>query len=130
MKVNNFIQVYNVRTKHINNLNGDAIIKIITDLIKPIKYISFDNKMKLIDQAIESAKKEKYPTAYIYMYFIMNLISAYTDLEIKNGDFDTLSETKLLDVILSTFESEYKICSGLMQMCLSDMNMEVENGLH
>ena len=39
----------------------------------------------------------------------------------KNG-FDILSENKLLDLIVSTFKSEFQICNTIMQMCLNDIN--------
>lgn len=121
LKVNAFITVYNTRTKHIKDLSPDVVLNIITDLIKPIKYVPFEQKLKMIDKTIEDSKSHKYPTAKRYVDLIMNMIALYTDLEIKKGDFDILSESGLLDIILSTFDSEYKFCSYLMQMCLQDL---------
>ena len=109
-------------------LDSQSILNTITELIKPVSYISFDNKIKLIDKTIQQSKEQKYVTAYLYKNLVLNLIGAYTNLEVKEEDFDILSETKLLDIILSTFESEYKICSNLMQMCLKDT--EAKDGFH
>ena len=121
MKVNNFITVYNVKTKHLKELTPDVIIETVRSLINPISYISYDNKIKIIDKTLEESQESKYPTATRYKHFIINLIAAYTNLEIKEDDFDVLSESKMIDIILSTFKSEYEICSNLMQMCISDL---------
>ena len=119
MKVSQFITLYKVRLKNME-VTPDNVIKIIEDLIHPKTYVSFDNKCKLVENTIESVKELKYKTAMRYRQFIINLIAIYTDLEIDEKGFDELSETKLLDIILSTFESEYKICTGIMTMYLDD----------
>lgn len=104
-----------------NKLDENAIIDIVVDLIKPISYVSFDNKMKLIDKTIEDSKGAKYPTAERYKNFVVNLIATYTNLEMTSKDYDALSECKLLNIVLSTFESEYVTCSKLIQLCLQDL---------
>ena len=121
MKVNAFLTVYNTRTKHISNLDETKIMDIIIDLLKPIKYLPYDDKLKIIDKTINDSKTSTHPTADRYRHFVINLISAYTSIECTLEGFDVLSESRLLDLILSTFESEYKICSSLMQMCMQDV---------
>ena len=120
MKVNVFISLYNARVKHIDNINQDKIMEIIVDLIKPISYLPYDDKLKIVDYVIENTKNEKYPTAYRYRLFVVNLISAYTNLDCNIDDFDNLSSSKLIDIILHTFEQEYIICNHLLQMCIAD----------
>lgn len=121
LKVNAFITVYNTRTKHIKDLSPDIVLNVITDLIKPVKYVPFEQKLKMIDKTIEDSRAHKYPTAKRYMDLIMNMIALYTNLEIKSGDFDLLSESGLLDFVLETFQSEYQMCSNLMNLCLHDL---------
>ena len=121
MKANVFITLYNSRVKHIANLDEDKIMEIIIDLIKPISYLPFDDKLKIIDYVIEETKKEKYHTAYMYRLFVINLISAYTNLDCNINDFDILSSSKLIDLILHLFENEYVVCNHLLQMCLADV---------
>ena len=121
MKLNTFISLYNVRIKSIDNLNSNIIMEIVNDLVKPLSYLSFDDKIKIVKKTINDSKNEEFPTPYYYRNLIINLISAYTNIEMDANGFDTLSENKLIDVILNLFEPEYKICSSLLQMCLSDM---------
>lgn len=120
MKVSNFISVYNARLKRNNDIDVSIIINIISDLIKPVSYISYDNKIALCKKTIEMSKSFEFPTPERKRLFIVNLISAYTNLEINIKDFDLLSETKLLEYVLMTFDSEYKICNSIMEMCIYD----------
>ena len=121
MKVNALVSLYNARVKNINNLTPDIVISTITDLVKPISYIPFDSKLKLCHKAITDAEKTEYPTAERYRNLIINMIAAYTNIEMDKNGFDILSENKMLDVILSTFESEYKMCATLLKMCCDDI---------
>ena len=127
MKVNSFITVYNARMKHIQEATPQIIMETIIELIHPIQYISYDNKLKLIKKTIEESQNNEFPTAVRHRNLIVNLISAYTNLEMTNKDFDLLSQNKMLDVILLCFESEYKICNSLMEMCLYDIESGCSN---
>ena len=103
LKVNAFITIYNTRTKHIQPLTRDIIMETITDLIKPVRYISYDNKIKIISETIKQSRNTDYPTAILHRNFIINIISAYTDLEMNNDGFDILCENGLLELIISLF---------------------------
>ena len=121
MKANLLVSIYNARTKHIGQLTPQVVIDTITDIISPISYISYDNKLKIIEKTLEDSKDVKFPTAERYRNLIINLIATYTNIEMDKDAFDILSENKMLDIILSTFKSEYQICENLMQMCLMDL---------
>lgn len=121
MKVNNFITIYNARTKYLTNIDAAKAMDIIIELIKPVPYISYDKKIELVEKTIEVSSDAKFKTAIRKRNFIVNLISAYTNLEMTTTDFDILSQSKLLDAVLLTFESEYKICNSIMEMCLYDI---------
>ena len=112
--------VYNTKLKHISNITPEIVMQTVSNLIKPVGYIPFDRKLDLVIKTIEDSKSEKYVTAIRYRNFIINLISAYTNIEMDEKGFDLLSENQMLDIILSTFQPEYEICSNLMQMCLMD----------
>ena len=120
MKANNLVSLYNARVKQAKDLTPEVVIDTITDLIHPIVYIPYDKKLEIIDKTIEESNDAKHPTPERYRSLIINLILAYTNIEMDNSAFDILSENKMLDIILSTFQSEYKICENLMQMCLMD----------
>ena len=124
MKTSVFITAFNARIKKISNPSERDIIFVISDLIKPIKYIPYDDKIKLVIMTIEQTKNEKYKTPFRYRNLIINLINTYTQLEISIDDFDTLSSNNLLDPIITTFRAEYIICDNLMKMIVDDMFVE------
>ena len=121
MNVNAFITMYNQRMRKVKEYNQELITSTVSELIKPKMYLSYDDKLDLIDRVISSSTGSKHLTADRYRYFIIELIKTYTILEMNEEQFDLLSENKLLDIILSTFDYEYKICTNLMQMCLKDL---------
>ena len=81
--------------KHVGNLTKEIIIETVTDLAKPIHYISYDNKLKLIKKTIDDCKESCFPTAEILT-------------------------NKMIDILLQLIESEYNTCRVLLQMCLDD----------
>lgn len=122
MNINAFITMYNQRMKNRRDYTKDMVLTTVQDLIKPKAYLSFNEKLQLIDRTFELVERSKHPTADRYRYFTMVLINAYTVLEVNDviKAFDLLSENRLLDIILHTFEYEYKVCTNLMSMCLED----------
>lgn len=120
MNVNSFVLLYTAKTKNIKNITLDECLSIIQPIIKPKSYLAFDEKLRIVDKTVEQCEHSSHPTADRYRHFLINLINAYTELDCRIKDFDTLCENKLLDVILSSFKSEYEICSNLLQMYLED----------
>ncbi len=100
------------------NLNQSEVLNIVVDLIKPVSYLSYEEKIKLAMETIQKTSSMSPVIPYRNRLFIINLINAYTNLEAKETDFDLLSQNMLLEIVLSTFEKEYKICSSIMSMCL------------
>lgn len=124
MKPSSFLTLYNSRVKN-DSLDRDKIISTITELIKPVDYIPYDDKVKLVSTTILQSKDSDYPTATLHRNFIINIISAYTILEMDKEGFDLLSKTKMIDLILSLFQSEFTICDSLLNMCLNDLGKKV-----
>lgn len=120
MKVSNFITLFNVKTKN-GKLSGEDLIGIIIDLIQPKSYLPYDDKITLVVDTINDSKKYSPIMPNRNRLFIVNLINAYTILDMSVADFDVLSENMLIVPILSTFENEYKICSSIMNMCLDEI---------
>ena len=119
MKVNNFIALFNARTKN-GKLSQDELMKCIVDLIKPKSYILYDDKIKIAMKTIEDTKNCVPCWPNRNRMFIINLINSYTSLEVGIPEFDILSQNMFIEAILSTFENEYKICSSIMNMCISE----------
>ena len=109
MKVNNFITLFNTRTKS-NHISPEDVAKQIVDLIKPKSYISYDDKIKLVMSTIEETQNMKPCWPYRNRLFIINLIRAYTNLEVTIPDFDTLDRNMLIEPMMATFQNEYKKC--------------------
>lgn len=120
MKVNNFITLFNVRTKS-NQISPEDVAEQIIDLIKPKSYIPYDDKIKLVLSTIENTKNMKPIWPYRNRLFIVNLIKAYTNLEMTIQDFDTLDENRFIEPILSTFQNEYKKCIAIMDNCVAEI---------
>ncbi len=120
MKASNFVLLYNTRIKNFNNITNDKIQSVTNDLIKPIKYIPYDDKIKIIDSVLNGNYKTDYPTARIYKEFTSAIISAYTNLEMGKDGYDILCETGLLNYVLNSFKSECEVMTGLLNMCLKD----------
>lgn len=120
MKVNNFIALFNARTKN-GTLSQEEIINIIVELIKPKSYLPYDDKIKLVMDTIESTKNCYPCLPNRNRMFIINLIGAYTNLEVNKVGFDVLSQNLFIEPILLSFENEYKICSSIMNMCLAEI---------
>lgn len=120
MKVNNFITLFNTRTKKGNITSDDALRQII-DLVKPKSYLPYEDKIKLVVETIEETKDLKPCWPYRNRLFIIKLLRAYTNLEVNISDYDLLSQNLFIEPLLSTFEREYKICSSIMNNCLAEM---------
>ena len=120
MKVNNFITLFNTRTKN-GKIASDDALQCIVDLIKPKSYLPYDEKIKLVLESIEETKDLKPCWPYRNRLFIIKLLKAYTNLEVSIPDYDTLSQNLFIEPLLSTFEREYKICSAIMNNCLAEM---------
>ena len=120
MKVNNFITLFNTRTKS-NNISAEEVAKQIVDLIKPKSYLPYDDKISLIMSTIEQTQNIKPCWPYRNRLFIINLIKAYTNLEVNEKDFDILDSNMFIEPILATFQNEYKKCIAMMDNCIAEM---------
>lgn len=121
MTYSTFVKVYNARIKTTNN-SVESQLRLIADILKPKSYLSFDDKLEIVDKTLEQIKDSRHPTADRYRYFVLNVITAYTGLEqLDKAAFDELMQADLLDPILSTFESEYEFCTSVLNMCMRDL---------
>ena len=120
MKVNNFITLFNTRTKS-NHISAEEVAKQIVDLIKPKSYLPYDDKISLIMSTIEQTQNIKPCWPYRNRLFIINLIKAYTNLEVNEKDFDILDSNMFIEPILATFQNEYKKCIAMMDNCIAEM---------
>lgn len=120
MKINNFLTLFNIRTKN-KQLSEEELIQTIAELIGTKQYLPYDDKIKLAIVTINESPKDFPQAPYRNRLFIVNLIKVYTNLEMNITDFDILAENMLVTPILMTFLQEYKICSSIMNMCIAEI---------
>ncbi len=113
------ISLLNAKTRGTKNV--DEILEVIQDIIKPIEYLPYNDKVLLATTTIKQCSNMENKTAMIYRLFIINLIQAYTNLQLDVEDFDLLCKNKLLAPIISLFQSEYTVCDSVLKMCMNDM---------
>lgn len=93
---------------------------IINELIQPKNYLPYDDKIAIAVSTIKDSIGKTPCAANRKRLFLINLINAYTNLEVDIKGFDLLSQNMFLEPIISTFEYEYKICYDILQMCLEE----------
>ena len=120
MKANIFISLFSAKTKSKIKPTSDEILAIVSDIIKPVSYIKYDDKIRIIDKCFDDIKGSVHPTADLQRAFAINMISAYTNIELDNEGFDILNENSLLEIVLLTFRTEYETCERLLQLCSLD----------
>ena len=104
-----------------NHISPEDVAKQIIDLIKPKSYLPYEDKIKLVLSTIEETKDMKPCWPYRNRLFMVNLIKAYTNLEVTEADFDTHDQNMFIEPIMATFENEYKKCIAIMDNCLAEM---------
>ena len=118
-----------------NKFQPDAIGDFIRANVKIKTYIPFMDKKQIAEMVINNNISEEHgikrvsPTGQ-FIGFIMAMITAHTDLEVDTddpiADYDALSESGLLEIIISQFERDYSECDVVLKMVLAS-EMEDNN---
>lgn len=122
MKVNAFVEYMKNNTN--KTTREDQVLTMVKKQLETKSYISIKEKRNLIDDIINACILYedgiyKFDGISKYVYFTMYTIAAYTNIELSEDaeeDFDILSESKLLPVVLSTIQNEYDDVNILLQM--------------
>ena len=122
MKVNEFVEYMKKNTN--KTTREDQVLSMVKKQLEAKSYISIKEKRNLIDKIIDECILYedgiyKFDAISKYVYFTMYTIAAYTSLELSDDiekDFDVLSESQLLPVVLSTIQNEYDDVNILLQM--------------
>ena len=102
----------------------DQVLSMVKKQLDVKSYISIKEKRNLVDKIIDACILYdngiyKFDGISKYVYFTMYTIAAYTNIELGEDieeDFDMLSESKILPVILATIQNEYDDVNILLQM--------------
>ena len=132
-KVINFV-------KENKTLKEEQIKSKLAKYINVKKYISVKDKKKLVDSIIDDCVLYKdgrfcFNEFDKYITFVMYTIGAYTDIELSSDiecDYDMLCEENILNIVISTFESEYNEVNIILDMkcgeILGGNNIEAQFG--
>lgn len=138
MNIREVVEMMN-QSKH-KALKVEQKQEVLKKALEVKNYLSIKDKKQLVhDIANECLYYEdgvfKFNDIEKYICFTMRTIAAYTNIELSDdieNDYDMLCESKLLEVIVSTFKTEYEEVNILLQMrcdyILSDNNIEAQVG--
>lgn len=138
MKIAEFVEFMKKNTNKATR--EDQVISLVTKALEVKPYIGIKEKKELIDRIInKSIYYEngifKFDGIEKYLYFTMYTIEAYTNVELSDDieeDFDLLSSSKLLPVIVGIIQQEYDDVNVFLQMqceyILEDNAIEAQIG--
>lgn len=118
---------YKSKIKGKENISPEEELDIVKKLIHPKKYLSFNEKQKIIIEILKKVitysddGKLIYNSCEKYKSFILTLLSVYTDLRIDEYSYDILCSNDLLNVAIASIGSEYEICLGILDMYMDDL---------
>lgn len=104
------------------------------------KYITIKDKKEIVEDIVDECilfegGMFKFDEIDKYLCFTMKVIAAYTNIELSDdieADYDMLCENDLLELVISTFKTEYDNVSVLLQMrcdyLLSGNSIEAQLG--
>lgn len=138
MKVQELVEFMKKNTN--KTMKEDQVASLLKRTIEPKSYMSIKDKKQLVDKIVNKSIYYdngifKFDGIERYVYFTMYTIEAYTNLELSGDiedDFDTLSESKLLPVIICLIQQEYDDVNIYLQMqcdyILEDNSVELQVG--
>lgn len=132
MEVVQFIMQYKAKLKN-KQIDEDEEFKIICDMIRPKKYISFSKKKEIAHNIIKQTVTQDenlnvvYDGCDKYLYTIISLINAYTDLNINENGYDQICSERLLNKIIATFGEEYDVMIGILNVYMEQLESKTIN---
>lgn len=133
MKIGEFVKVMETnKGKLYSKTDTNAMSNFIKKTLEVKEYIPVIDKLRLVNKVLAECTEEEFGIIKVdsfkkYFQFTIAVLQAYTNLEFSaNGldlyrEYDMLCETGLLDVIISTFESDYRKTNDILNMMYGDM---------
>ena len=138
MKVQELVDFMRKNTNR--TMKEDQVASLLKRTIEPKSYMSIKDKKQLVDKIVNKSIYYdngifKFDGIERYVCFTMYTIEAYTNLELSGDiedDFDTLSESKLLPVIICLIQQEFDDINVFLQMqcdyILEDNSVQAQLG--
>lgn len=130
MKINEFIEYMKKNTN--KNMKDDQFMAIAKKVLEVKQYLNISAKRDLVNKIIEDCIYYdngiyKFDGIQKYVYFTMYVIDTYTNLELSEDveyDFDILSESGLLPIVIGSIGKEYDDINILLQLKSDDILMD------
>lgn len=129
MEVTQFIMQYKAKTKN-KEMHEDEVLRLISDMIRPKKYIKFSRKKQIAQNIIKNTVVQDenlnitYDGCDKYLHTVITLINEYTDLNIDEKGYDQICADRLLNKIIATFIEEYEVMIGILNIYMEQLELK------
>lgn len=132
MKIEQFLKDFKENKIQNTKIDEHAVSKYLKKTLEIKTYIPFRQKREIAEMVVAQNTKEidgikKHDSINAYISFVVAMLSAHTNFEFSEdpvADYDLLSESGLLPVIIEEFRMDYDECDILLKMALA---MELED---
>lgn len=138
MKVQEFVEFMKKNTNKL--MKEDQIAALVTKTLEIKSYLGIKDKKQLVEEIVQHSILYdngifKFDNIQKYIYFTMLTLKAYTNFEFSDDiedDFDLLSKSKLMPIIICIIQQEYDDINLLLEMqcdyILTDNTIEAQVG--
>ena len=129
MLVANFIDEFKNKKVMNTQIAPNAVSEYLNKTLEIKTYIPFSDKKRIAEMVVEQNSTVengvvKIDSAGQFIGFIVAMLVAHTNLEINTedpiSDYDALSETGLLELIIAQFQKSYSECEAILKMVAAD----------
>lgn len=127
MTVQEFINDFKKDKVANTNINDHVVSDYIKKKLEVKEYIPVVDKQNIIKAVVDSAMENDNGFITInsitqYIGFVVSMLMSHTNLHIEDAydDYDLLSQTGLLNAVISTFQEDYEACNIFLNMYVND----------
>ena len=133
MKIKEFEQIMNEnKGKLYSRTDTNAVTNFVKKTLEVKEYLPIIDKMKLCNKVVSECTEEEFGVIKVdsfkrYFLFTVAVLQAYTTLEFSENaldmyaEYDLLCETGMLDIVISTFEKDYRKTNDILNMMCGDI---------
>ena len=127
MIIREFVEEFFAKKVQNSKIDEHAVEKYIRKTLEVKEYIPFREKRKIAEDIVEQNTELidgvwKNDSINQYVTFVLAMLDSHTNLEIGEDpvvDYDTLAESGLLPLVISTFQNDYNECEIILKMALA-----------
>lgn len=123
-----FVEDFKKNNIQNTKINEHAVEDYIREQLEIREYIPFMEKCKILEMVVSKSVVEENGVKRVdpisqYISFVIAMLVAHTSLDITQdnpiGDYDTLCEAGLLELIVMLFQKDYDECKVVLDMLVS-----------